>query len=161
MKKSLACLLGADLLGLGLTAGCAARDRNLETVEDTAQTEALDEEVLQACEEVTYSYENDVLRIEVGDKSEEHSLSGTDFSGMEIKGLAMGDIIHFHFGEDGEIVCDVALAFALEERATPFLLDEMSYLQENGVIWENRNFRFYIYYDGEGGFEADALTLAE
>ncbi|MCH5343854.1 MAG: hypothetical protein J1E64_07430 [Acetatifactor sp.] len=119
------------------------------------------EKVLQVCEEVTYSYENDVLRIKAGDKTEEHSLSGTDFSGMEIKGLAMGDITHFHFGEDGEVICDVALAFSLEERATPFLLDEMSYLQENGVVWENRNFHFHVLYDGEGGFEADAFTLAE
>ena len=118
------------------------------------------EEVRQACEQVTLSYEGDVLRIEVGDKSEEHSLAGTDFSGMPITGPALGDIVYFSFGESGEVICDVALALSLEDQVTPFFLGEMATMYDNGVVWENQNFRFYVHYDGKGGFEADGLTLA-
>ena len=119
------------------------------------------EDVLQVCDKVSLFYEEDVLRITAGDKSEEHSLSGTDFSGLTIEGLALGDIIYFSFGESGEVICDVMIGLGIEGQAIPLYLEEMASLYDNGVDWENEAFRFYVHYDGKGGFEADGLTLAE
>lgn len=116
------------------------------------------EEVLQVCDQVSLFYEEDVLRITAGDKSEEHSLSGTDFSELPIEGPALGDIIYFSFGESGEVICDVSIGLVIENQAMPFYLEEM--VSDNGVVWENDAFRFYVHYDGKGGFEADGLTLA-
>lgn len=119
------------------------------------------EEVLQVCDQVSLFYEEDVLRITAGDKSEEHSLSGTDFSGLPIEGPALGDIIYFSFGESGEVICDVSIGLGIENQAIPLYLEEMAFLYDNGVVWENEAFRFYVHYDGKGGFEADGLTLTE
>ncbi len=63
--------------------------------------------------------------------------------------------------EDGGVFCDVALALALEDRVVPLFLEEMRDVRENGVAWEYPYFRFRVRCDGEGGFEAAALTLAE
>lgn len=118
------------------------------------------EEVLQFCDEVSLTYENDVLRIDAGEDSEEHDLSGTAYEDMEIRGLALGDITMFSFGESGEVYCDVALALALEDQATPFFVGELASLYSEGAVpWEKTNFRFRAHYDGAGGFWCDGPEL--
>ncbi|MDE7252486.1 MAG: hypothetical protein K2O32_06040 [Acetatifactor sp.] len=119
------------------------------------------EEVLQFCDEVSLTYENGVLRIDAGEDSEEHDLSGTAYEGMGIQGLALGDITMFSFGESGEVYCDVALALALEEQVTPFFVGELASLYVEGAVpWEKPNFRFRAHYDGAGRFWCDGPELA-
>lgn len=118
------------------------------------------EDVLQFCEEVSLTYENGVLRIEAGEDSEEHDLSGTAFEGMEIQGLALGSITRFSFGESGEVYCDVSLALAVADQVTPFFVTELASLYvENAVPWENEDYRFHVHYDGAGGFWYDGPEL--
>lgn len=119
------------------------------------------EEVRQFCEEVSLTYENNVLRIEAGEDSEKHDLSGTAYEGMGIRGLALGDITQFSFGESGEVYCDVALALALEDQVTPFFVGELASLYVEGAVpWEKDNFRFRTHYDGAGGFWCDGPELS-
>lgn len=117
------------------------------------------EEVARVCDQVSWSYEENVLRIGVGDEYEEHSLADTPFAGMGIRGLALGEITEFSFGESGEVFCDVKLALALEEQVTSFSLEEMGNLYHNGVSWNIDDVHFQVYYDGEGEFRTDGICL--
>lgn len=118
------------------------------------------EDARQVCDAVSMTYEEGVLRIAVGDDYEEHDLTGTVFAEMGIQALAMGDIMFFSLGEQGEVFCVVAVALALEEQVTPFFVEEFATLYtENGVPWEKVDFRFQIQYDGAGGFTATNLEL--
>ncbi|MDE7271122.1 MAG: hypothetical protein K2N81_11705, partial [Acetatifactor sp.] len=130
-------------------------------VEDTFDTlyTMPQEEVKQACSQVSWSYEENVLRIGLGDEYEEHSLVDTHYSGMGISGLALGSITEFSFGEPGEVFCDVALALALEEQVMPFFLEEMGTLYDNGVSWDIDVVHFQVHYDGAGGFWTDGIAL--
>lgn len=142
--------------------GVAIRDFSIfDSVEDTFDTLYTMpwEEVQQACDQVWWSYEENVLRIGVGDEYEEHSLADTHFSGTGIRDLALGDITEFSFGEPGEVFCDVALALALEEQATPLFLEEMGTLYDNGVSWDIDDVHFQVHYDGAGGFWTDGIGL--
>lgn len=142
--------------------GVAIRDFSIfDSVEDMFDTLYTMpwEEVEQACSQVSWSYEENVLRIGVGDAYEEHSLADTHYSEMGIRGLALGDITEFSFGEPGEVFCDVALALALEEQVTPFFLEEMGTLYDNGVSWDIDVVHFQVHYDGAGGFWTDGIAL--
>ncbi|MCM1111924.1 MAG: hypothetical protein NC399_01580 [Muribaculum sp.] len=119
-----------------------------------------DDVVEQACGEVAFAYEEGVLRIGAGEDGEEHDLTGTAFDGMKIRGVALGDIVSFAFGDSGEVYCSIELALALEDRVTPFFVAEFASLyEENGVPWENNVFGFQVHYDGGGAFWYDEPGL--
>lgn len=142
--------------------GVAIRDFSVfDSVEDAFDTLHTMpwEEVQRACAQVSWSYEENVLRIGIGDEYEEHSLADTPFSGMAIRDLALGDITKFSFGESGEVFGDVELALALEEQVTPFFLEEMGTLYDNGISWSVNQVHFRVHYDGEGVFWTDEISL--
>ncbi len=142
--------------------GVAIRDFSVfDSVEEDFDTlyTMPEEEELRACDQVWWSYEEHVLRIGVADEYEEHSLKDTPFAGMGIKGLALGNITEFSFGESGEVYCDVRLALALEEQVTPFLLEEMGTLYDGAVLWNINNVCFQVHYDGAGVFRTDGISL--
>lgn len=142
--------------------GVAIRDfsvfDSVEEMFDTLYTMPWENEQ-QACDQVWWSYEENVLKIGVGDEYEEHSLADTPFSRMDIRGLALGDITEYSFGESGEVFCDVMLALALEDQVTPFILEDMGTLYANGVSWNIKNVHFQVYYDGAGEFWTDGISL--